>query len=258
MAQISARGYWALKDWAPTPGLCFPLLLRDVKANFLMLPSCCPGLTPETSIQAGNAELFLVHMRTHTYVFTHKHTHICSHTCTHLHYSCSHTHVYTYPHVLTSVYIYTPTHECTHYTHKYTPIKHFVSFWKLSEDLGATRRCSITQSIASDCPRIPSIHSLCLLPISSLHSSSTASPQCQIFVSLSCTVILPPALELLYTCPCRSHQIESFPKSHLNDMFLHHVSNIGIHKWMAVTKDIYLQLSISHPKLTQFNDKHRF
>lgn len=139
--------------------------------------------------------MHITHACSHTHIFPPIHVHVptCTFALTHAHTS-THMHTDTCSHA----YIHIHTFTCTH-THKYTPIKHFMSLGNFSEDFGATGRCYISQ-LPTVC-EFP-LPMLCLLSISSLHSSSTAPPQRQNCVPMFCIAILLPTVELgtAHTC----------------------------------------------------------
>lgn len=152
-----------------------------------------------------------LHMYSHSYA----HIHTCSHIHTPTHVHAGHTPTYldmhTDTHTCSDTYIHIHTRMHTLVSHKYTPVKHFVSLGNFSEDFRAAGRCHVTQRIVPTVLAVPSTHSLCLLAISSLHSSSTVPPQCQIFVPLFCRAILLPTLELGtgHACAHRSPPTQS-------------------------------------------------
>lgn len=102
-------------------------------------------------------------VRTHIHIHPQIHSHMLAQVYTLAIHTLILMCIYTSIHAHTCVHVYTSTRLCTHHTHKHACIKHFVSFWKLREDLGAAGRCSITQSVASDCP-CGSLYPLSLSP----------------------------------------------------------------------------------------------
>lgn len=185
--------------------------------------SCCLSLPPET-VQAGNTELFSVH----TYMCTHAHTHSRMFTHTYSHpfmYIFPHAHLHSHMHTLAHTYIhthahghtdtYTPTHahmriyiftQSRAHTHINTLPLNISCVWGTSVKISGLQggvifhRAQLTTVCEFPLPM------LCLLSISSLHSSSTAPHQHQNCVPMLCRAILLPSVELgtAHTCVCRS------------------------------------------------------
>lgn len=170
-----------------------------------------------------------IHMHPQTLMLLHMCT-LASHVLT---YSCTYIHAHTCSHVL---YIFTcPLTHAHSYTHKYTPTEHFVSFWNLSEDLGATERCYIYTE------RSFWLYILFLSPLHLfLHSFSTLSSFC-LCVLYSHSATHSGAGCSVYLClQIPTHQIESFPKSHLKDTFLPLVLNtVIINGWLLQRTFVY-------------------
>lgn len=228
---------------------------------------CCLSLHPET-VQAGNTEPFSVH----TYTYTHAHTHSRMFTHTYSHpfmYMFPHAHLHSHMHTLAHTCIPTRAHmqiytfTCTH-THINTLPLNISWVWGTSvKILGLQGGVIFHRAQLPTVCEFP-LPMLCLLSISSLHSSSTAPPQLQNCVPMFCRAILLPTVELgtAHTCVCvclilQTHKVV-FPEESLESPASPSCFKYCYEQMGSCNKGRLPTALHFHSKLTQFNDKPFF